>query len=334
VVQDRAALPAATPPRGVTKEDREHGRATYLVAKVEYEAREREFKAGRGTLDVFLESARVLLQAELALTQGDKAAQLAAYGAHVERTREAFEMARKRYEAGRLPIQDFAQIRRQYESARGERAAAALPYGKEIATEPAGYVIEPPDILLVEYARPDATDPVKITGRCLVHPDGTISLGPLGSVSVSGRTTEGARRAIAEHLARRLDGFDPQKLTVEVFASNSKVIYVITGGEGGDQVYRLPARDGDTVLDAIAAARVMLVGIGRKRIYVARPSAGGDKQVLSVDWKAITGEGDTTTNYGLKPGDRIFVQDPALPKAGGRSRTDLPAPQAGDLRSP
>jgi protein involved in polysaccharide export with SLBB domain len=338
VVRDRTALPAATPPPRVTKEDLEQRKAAYQAAKVEYEARKREFKAGRGTLAIFLESDRVLLLAEVALSQGDKAAQLAAYDAHVDRTLEAFEIARKRYEAGRLPIEDFVQLRRQYELAyelaRGERAATALPVAKEVATEPAGYVIEPPDVLLVEYARPDATDPVKITGRCQVHPDGTIGLGPLGSVSVSGRTTEEARRAITEHLAHRLDGFDAKKLTVEIIASNSKVIYVITGGEGGDQVYRLPARGGDTVLDVLAAARVTLVGIGRKRVYVARPSAGRDNQVLPVDWKAITGEGDTTTNYSLKPGDRVYIQAPALPKAGGRIRKDSPALKPGDWRSP
>jgi RNA polymerase sigma factor (sigma-70 family) len=201
----------------------------------------------------------------------------------------------------------------------GANARRPAPAATEAATEPAGYVIEPPDILLVEYARSDAADPVKIAGQRLVRPDGTISLGQLGAVIVSGQTREGARRAIAGHLAHRLDGFDPRKLTVEVFASNSKVIYVITGGQGGEQVYRLPARDGDTVLDAIAAARGALVGIGRKSISIARPSAGGDNRVLPVDWKAITGEGDTTTNYRLKPGDRVYVQDRAQPKAGARS---------------
>ena len=216
----------------------------------------------------------------------------------------------------------------------GTNTRASAPTAKEVATEPAGYVIEPPDVLLVDYARPDAADPVKIAGQRLVRPDGTISLGQLGAVMVAGQTVAGARQAIGEHLAHRLDGFDPRKLTVEVFASNSKVIYVLTGGQGAEQVYRLPARDGDTVLDVIATARVTLVGIGRKSISVARRSAGGDNQVLPVDWKAITGEGDATTNYRLKPGDRVYVQDSPRPPAGGQIGTDLPARQSRDLRAP
>jgi RNA polymerase sigma factor (sigma-70 family) len=197
----------------------------------------------------------------------------------------------------------------------GANARRSAPAAKDEATEPAAYVIEPPDVLLVEYTSPDA-DPVKLAGQRLVRPDGSISLGQLGTVMVSGLTVARARQAIAEHLANRLDGFDPRKLTVEVVAFNSKVVYVITGGKGGEQVYRLPARDGDTVLDVIAAARVTLVGIGRKTIHVARRSPGGDNQILPVDWKAITGEGDPTTNYCLNPGDRVYVQDPAPPEAG------------------
>jgi RNA polymerase sigma factor (sigma-70 family) len=210
---------------------------------------------------------------------------------------------------------------------------SALP-GKDVAKASSGYVIEPPDILLVEYARLEAADPVKIVGQRLVRPDGTISLGSLGAVLVSGQTVEGARQAIAEHLAHHLGGFDPRKLNVQLSASNSKVIYIITGGEGAEQVYRLPAHDGDTVLDAIATARLSLVGIGRKSVYVARPSAGKDNPVLRVDCKAIIGEGDTRTNYRLKPGDRVYIQDSPRPSARGQIRTDLPALQSRDLRSP
>jgi polysaccharide biosynthesis/export protein len=216
----------------------------------------------------------------------------------------------------------------------GASARPSAPAARDTATEPAGYVIEPPDILLVEYARRDSTDPVKIVGERLVRPDGSIGLGQLGTVMVSGQTVAAARQAIAEHLGHRLDSFDPKKLTVEVFAANSKAIYVITGGMGPEQVYRMPARQGQTLLDAIATARVALVGIGRKRIYIARPSAGGDNQVLPVDWEAITKRGETRTNYCLKPGDRVYVQDVPRPPAPGQSPTDLPGLQSRDLRSP
>jgi RNA polymerase sigma factor (sigma-70 family) len=208
----------------------------------------------------------------------------------------------------------------QYNSAnRGAAPARADADAKSVATpakkaeaKPRAYVIEPPDILLVQYASPDAADPVKIAGQRLVRPDGTIGLGQLGSVSVSGRTLQEARDAIAKHLASRLDGFNPKKLTVEVVASNSKVFYVITeDAEGSEQVYRFPATGSETVLDAVVGAKVTLIGLVRKRIYIRRLSDDGSaSQVLPVDWNAITRGGSTATNYQLRPGDRVFIENP------------------------
>ena len=43
-------------------------------------------------------------------------------------------------------------------------------------------------------------------------------------------------------------------------------------------------------------------------VWVARPVAGGEPEVLRVDWAGITRHGRTTTNYILLAGDRLFVQ--------------------------
>ncbi len=183
------------------------------------------------------------------------------------------------------------------------------------------YVIDPPDVLLVSYATRGVDDPVKIDGQRLVRPDGTISLGQLGCVSVSGRTLRQAHAAVAEHLASRLDGFNPEKLTVDVLAYNSKFIYVISEGAGGEQVYRLPVTGDVTVLDVLGGARVPLVGIGRKRVSVVRPSGDGKRsRVLSVDWEAITQRGEAATNYALFPGDRVYVRGAAVKPAGEARR--------------
>jgi RNA polymerase sigma factor (sigma-70 family) len=200
----------------------------------------------------------------------------------------------------------------------GEPPGVASP-----AKKPHGYIIEPPDILHVRYAPPDGTDPVRIAGERLVRPDGTISLGLLGSVSVSGRTPEGAHAAIAKHLARRLDSFDPKKLTVEV-ANRSKFFYVIADGpDGGEQVYRFPATGRESVLDAIAGAKTTLIGLGRKYVYVLRLSDDGkSSRSLPVDCVGLTQRGNPATNYVLQPGDRVYIQAPPPKKAASARRTD------------
>jgi polysaccharide export outer membrane protein len=219
-------------------------------------------------------------------------------------------------------------------AARAAAPAAAGPDGTRAAKLPA-YVIEPPDVLLVEYARPDSPDPVKLAGQRLVRPDGTIGLGPLGVVTVGGLTVEQARRAVGQHLASRLDGFDPRKLTVDVFAYNSKVFYMIfEGADGGEQVYRLAATGSDTVLDAVPRVNGLAAEALRKHVWVARrASGGGPEQILPVDWRALTQGSSTATNYQLLPGDRVFVRSRGPTQAEDRRRREA-VPEGGSDPGP
>jgi polysaccharide export outer membrane protein len=98
---------------------------------------------------------------------------------------------------------------------------------------------------------------------------------------------------------------------VDVLAYNSKVYYVITDGAGlGEQVTRVPFTGSDTVLDAIGHISGLPPVADKKRIWVARRSPGHehDGQVLPVDWCAITQRADTSTNYQILPGDRVYVK--------------------------
>jgi polysaccharide export outer membrane protein len=150
----------------------------------------------------------------------------------------------------------------------------------------------------------------QIAGEHLVTPDGTISLGSYGSVRIVGLTIPQAKVAIEQHLSQFLE--DPE-VSVDVFAYNSKVYYVITEGAGlGDTVTRFPVTGNETVLDAISNVNG-LSSISSKRIWISRPSPhSGDVQILPVDWKAVTGHASTTTNYQVLPGDRVFVAENQL----------------------
>lgn len=146
-----------------------------------------------------------------------------------------------------------------------------------------------------------------IAGEHLVGPDGNINLGTYGSVSVVGKTVKEAQEGIERHLTQYLS--DPQ-VAVDVFAYNSKKYYVITEGAGmGDIVSAFPVTGNETVLDAISNVNG-LDSVSSKKIWVARPSSDNCKvKVLPVDWRAITAQGATTTNYQLMPGDRVFIAE-------------------------
>jgi polysaccharide export outer membrane protein len=147
----------------------------------------------------------------------------------------------------------------------------------------------------------------EIAGEHVVGPDGTVTLGSYGSVSVAGRNLAQAKQAIEAHLSRYLEN---PIISVNVYAYNSKVYYVITEGAGfGDAVYRFPSTGNETVLDAISQING-LTEVSSKKIWIARPTRDQSRvQVMPVCWEDITANGAVGTNYQVFPGDRVFVAE-------------------------
>jgi len=151
----------------------------------------------------------------------------------------------------------------------------------------------------------------QIIGEHLVGPDGTVTLGTYGSVQVVGMTIAEAKLAVEEHLSQFLDS---PEISVDVFAYNSKVYYVITQGAGrGDRVYRFPITGNETVLDAIAQVNG-LEQVSSKNIWIARAGRNrrGRHQILPIDWNGITQYGEIDTNYQILPSDRVYVAEDKL----------------------
>jgi polysaccharide export outer membrane protein len=194
-----------------------------------------------------------------------------------------------------------------------------LPYG---SVRVAGMMVEEAEQAITEHLGKFFVEPtVSVTlaepaakqliqGEHIVGPDGTVTLGTYGSVSVVGMTLAQAKEAIEQHLSQFLE--EPE-VAVDVFAYNSKVYWVITQGAGtGDRVMEFPITGNDTVLSAVARIGGM-ESISSKRIWVARPTpVPGNAQVLPVSWEAITAQGSPTTNYQLLPGDRVFIAEDQL----------------------
>ncbi len=153
----------------------------------------------------------------------------------------------------------------------------------------------------------------QIRGEHLVRADGTISLGVYGCVYIAGMNMCQAQTVIEQHLSRF---FQDPEISLDVFAYNSKVYYVVVDGGGyGMQVVRFPITGNETVLDAIERLGGIPAVGSRRRIWVARPTPANAEcvQVLPVDWLAIVQSGSTRTNYQLFPGDRVYIKaDPLI----------------------
>ncbi|MBX6316348.1 MAG: polysaccharide export protein [Isosphaeraceae bacterium] len=216
-----------------------------------------------------------------------------------------------------------------------ERIAASNIPGELRKTTMPEYVIEPPDLIQVEVL--EALPGRPITGERLVRPDGTITLGFYGDVFVAGLTMSEAKEKIILHLRKYLKddvlglvrpgdpdkGEDPAKfypvplkdndrVFVDVTAYNSKFFYV-----EGDVAApgRMPITGNETVLDAINYAGGLIPTAQVNNIRLVRPAPPGAccAQILPVNYQAIVLAGDTTTNYQLMPGDRLYVfRDPIV----------------------
>jgi RNA polymerase sigma factor (sigma-70 family) len=78
------------------------------TANLEQDARMKEFLAGRGTLDFLFAGSRRLLEAQRDMSD-KKEDQVAALEAHWQRMKQIEELNKKRFDAGRIGIQDYAE---------------------------------------------------------------------------------------------------------------------------------------------------------------------------------------------------------------------------------
>jgi protein involved in polysaccharide export with SLBB domain len=189
------------------------------------------------------------------------------------------------------------------DSARYVRDVSAAPAGmpRELELHPAPpYIVQPGDVLLVQPA--SLSSSLRLPGDQPILPDGTIRLGQYGPLEVAGRTLDIIEADVKALLARQ-GQTDP--VIVRLVARESKVYYVL-GEVNAPGAFQLKGRE--TVLDAIVAAGGLNSNASRKNILLSRPTAPDScRVVLPVEYNDIVQLGDTTTNYQIRAGDRVYV---------------------------
>ncbi|MBI1914846.1 MAG: SLBB domain-containing protein [Planctomycetes bacterium] len=177
---------------------------------------------------------------------------------------------------------------------------APLPRELDKALHPS-YLVEPGDVLLVQPAKFDS--PVRLPGDQPVLPDGTVNLGQYGRLIVAGKTIdqiEAETRSLVEAQTK-----DAGPIIVRIVSRQSKVFYVL-GEVNAPGAFPLAGRE--TVLDAILAAGGVTSRANLRGITLSRPTApDGCRVVLPICYEEIVQIGDTSTNYQIAAGDRVFV---------------------------
>lgn len=188
----------------------------------------------------------------------------------------------------------------------------------------AEYRVEPGDVLGVEPV--DFNSPIRLPGDQPILPDGTIELGRYGRLMVAGRTvaevgTEVQRLIDQEHQDDQTIKADQTRVAARLIQPESKVYYVL-GEVNSPGAFPLIGRE--TVLDAIIQAGGLSDRANRHRIILSRPTGpDGCRIVLPVCYRQIVQLADTTTNYQIRPGDRVFV--PSLTLCSEFTQSIIPA---------
>jgi polysaccharide export outer membrane protein len=163
------------------------------------------------------------------------------------------------------------------------------------------YVVEPGDVLLVLPG--DLDSPIRLSGDQPVLPDGTIQLGRYGRVQVAGHTVEEIEALVRDVIGKQTR--DAGAITVRLVNRTSKVYYVV-GEVNAPGIFTLNGRE--TVLDAVLLAGGLTDRAAADRVILSRPTPPDTSRiVLPVCLRQIIQQGDTTTNYQLEAGDRVFV---------------------------
>jgi protein involved in polysaccharide export with SLBB domain len=204
--------------------------------------------------------------------------------------------------------------------------AAALPRELDKRVTPP-FVVEPGDVLLVQPA--DLESNVRLPGDQPVLPDGTVTLGRYGRLQVAGRTADEIQADARALIQQEVKDAGP--VTVRIVTRQSKVVYVL-GEVNAPGAFTLSGRE--TVLDAIILAGGLTDRASRDNIVLARPSTPcACRLVLPVCYNEIVQLGDTSTNYQIQAGDRVFVPTRTLCEelSFGRQKPCLPCgrPQYG-----
>jgi protein involved in polysaccharide export with SLBB domain len=203
-------------------------------------------------------------------------------------------------------------------------AAAARPYGpipRELQKQVLeAYYLQPGDILLLEVT--DLEADIRLPVDQTIMPDGTIDLGEYGRIVVAGLTIEQVESLVLSTVQAIEKDQQVRPINVRLNVAESAVYYVL-GEVNSPGSYPLIGRE--TVLDGLMAAGGLSDRASDCEIILSRPTPPAScRVVLPVCYDRIVQLGDTTTNYQLRPGDRIYVSTRTCAEALKFWRSDCP----------
>jgi polysaccharide biosynthesis/export protein len=169
-----------------------------------------------------------------------------------------------------------------------------IPQG-EVAADSDSYVIGAEDVLAIHVWREEV-----LSQKVPVRMDGKISLPLIQEIQAAGLTPLQLKGLLTEKLKQFIEN---PTVSVIVMEANSFKVY-ISGQIKNPGVYRL--RSETSLLQLIPMVGGFTEWADQKKILIIRKEGGKEKRI-TVNYKKIIKEADTSLNIILKSGDTIIV---------------------------
>jgi len=194
---------------------------------------------------------------------------------------------------------------------------AALPRELDKRVSPP-ITVEPGDVVLILPT--DIDSAVRLPGDQAVLPDGTITLGRYGRIIIAGRTLDEIEALVHDQIEAKTK--ENVGVSARLVGHQSKVYYVL-GEVNAPGAFTFNGRE--TVLDAIMAAGGLTDRASRENVTLSRPTSPDScRIVLPICYNEIVQIGDTSTNYQIGVGDRIYVPSKTLREDFSRKKQACP----------
>ncbi|NND95899.1 MAG: sugar transporter [Pirellulaceae bacterium] len=162
------------------------------------------------------------------------------------------------------------------------------------------HYLEPGDVLLIEPV--DFNSKVRIPADQHVLADGSVDLGGFGRAVVAGLPLEAAENLIEKSIVD--GGGEETEINLRLLEASHR--YYVLGEVNSPGAY--PLKGNENVLDGILAAGGITGDASPCKLLLARPTEERSCRItLPICYREITQLGDSSTNYQLRPGDRIYV---------------------------
>lgn len=185
-----------------------------------------------------------------------------------------------------------------------KQLASTEPMPASNYQDPLRYILGPDDVVQIEIMRHP-----EFSGTYPINLEGKIQYKFIGDIEVEGLTKKEMEEKIKSIIANFVNS---PEVTVTILEYKSKVIYVL--GEVGHPGKYYMRSETIPVREAVVQAGMLLQSAAMRKCRIITPSKDGRVKIKPVNLYEVLYGGQLKYNYGMQPGDVLYVPATVMAK--------------------